>query len=155
MANATNKTGGTPARRSGPEEETDYNPPPSLPLQMFLFCAFLVTVAAYVVGQRSDSASEKLAATLREEKLDRQVVDRNKYLAYVKLGFRAEEQKDFAGAVSNFQNAVLLENICEAHYNLGNALLLLSRTNDALKEFQAALALDPKLKALAPPGGKP
>ena len=71
---------------------------------MFLFCAFLVTVAAYVVGQRSDSASEKLAATLREEKLDRQGVDRNKYLAYVKLGFRAEEQKDFAGAVSNFQN---------------------------------------------------
>jgi tetratricopeptide (TPR) repeat protein len=154
MANANNKTSGAPARRDGLEEETAYNPPPSLPLQIFLFCAFLVTVAAYVAGQRSDKASEQLAASLREEKQHRQVVDRIKYQDCVKLGFQAEEKKDYAGAVSNFQSAALLENIGEAHYNLGNALLLLSRTNDALKEFQAALGLNPKLKPLAPGGGK-
>jgi tetratricopeptide (TPR) repeat protein len=155
MANATNKPGGAPAGKAGPEEGMDYNPPRSLPLQIFLFCAFLVTLAAYVVGQRSDSASEKLAATVRADQQDREVVDRNKYLGYTKLGFQAEERKDYAAAVSNFQSAALLENIGEAHYNLGNALLLLSRTNEAVKEFQAALALDPKLKPLSPGGGKP
>jgi tetratricopeptide (TPR) repeat protein len=155
MANATKKTGGAPAGRTRPEEGMDYNPPPSLPLQIFLLCAFLVTVAAYVAGQRSDSASEKLAATVRADQQDRAVVARSKYLGYTKLGFQAEERKDYAVAVSNFQSAVLLENIGEAHYNLGNALLLFSRTNEALKEFQAALALDPKLKPLTPGGGKP
>jgi tetratricopeptide (TPR) repeat protein len=98
-----------------------------------------------------------LADRTRSEKLHRQIVDKNRYLGYVKLGFQAEEQKNFPSAVSNFQNAVLLQNTGEAHYNLGNALLLLSppRTDEALKEFQAALALDPKLKARAPGAAKP
>jgi len=155
MANATNQPAKVPPGRSAAGDTTDYDPPPSLPLEIFLFCAFLVTVAAYLAGQRSDQAAEQLAARFRNEKLDRQVVDKSKYLSYAKLGFRAQEQKDFAGAVSNFQCAVRLQNTGEAHYNLGNALLLLSRTNDALKEFQAALALDPKLKDSVRRGGKP
>lgn len=157
MANATNFPGGAAPAQSDSGEPSDYDPPPSLPLEIFLFCAFLITVAAYVAGQRSDLAAERLADRTRSEKLHRQIVDKNRYLGYVKLGFQAEEQKNFLSAVSNFQNAVLLQNTGEAHYNLGNALLLLSppRTDEALKEFQAALALDPKLKARAPGAAKP
>ena len=155
MANATPHPGKTAPGQSGPGETSDYDPPPSLPLQIFLFCAFLLTVAAYVAGQRAESSAEQSAARARDMKLDRQMVAKGKYLAYLKLGLQAEEQKHFAEAVSNFQSAALLENIGEAHYNLGNALLLLSRTNEAVKEFQAALALDPKLKPLSPGGGKP
>ena len=40
MANANHKTGAAPARRDGLEEETAYNPPPSLPLQIFLSARF-------------------------------------------------------------------------------------------------------------------
>jgi len=155
MANATFHPRESSPGPSGPGEAWDYNPPPSLPLQIFLFCAFLVTVAAYIAGQRSDHATEQTAARVRDARLDRQAVDNAKYLAYVKLGFRAEEQKHFDSAVSNFQGAVLLQNTVEAHTNLGNALLLQSRTNEALKEFQAALALDPKLKPPAPIADKP
>jgi tetratricopeptide (TPR) repeat protein len=146
MANATIHPRGSPPGPFGPGQASDYDPPPSLPLQIFLFCAFLFTVAAYVSGQRSERSAEQTATHLRDVKLDRLAVDKAKYLAYVKLGFRAEEQAHFDAAVSNFQNAVLLQNTAEAHKNLGNALLLQSRTNEALKEFQAALALDPKLK---------
>ena len=83
------------------------------------------------------------------------MVAKGKYLAYVKLGLQAQEQKRLPEAVSNFQNAVNLQNTGEAHLYLGNALLLQSRTNEALKEFQAAAALDPKLKPPAPVGAKP
>jgi tetratricopeptide (TPR) repeat protein len=155
MPNATIHPRGSSPGPSGSGEAWDYNPPPSLPLQIFLFCAFLVTVAAYIAGQRSDSAAEQTAARVRDARLDRQAVDKAKYLAYVKLGFRAEEQKNFSAAVSNFQGAVLLQNTVEARTNLGNALLLQSRTNEALKEFQAAQALDPKLKLPAPTADKP
>ncbi len=155
MADAINHPGGVPSGPSAPADSSDYDPPPSLPLEIFLFCAFLITVAAYVVGQRSDFAAEQLATRASSEKLHRQIVNKNLYLGYVKLGFQAEEQKNFPLAVSNFQSAVLLQNTGEAHYNLANALLLLSRPDQALKEFQAALALDPKLKALAPGAGKP
>ena len=155
MANASNKTAGVPPARSAASDGAEYDPPRSLPLEIFLFCAFLVTVAAYIAGQRSDVASEQLASRLREAKLHRQFVDRSKYLSYTKLGFRAEDKKDYAAAVTNFQNAALLQNTGEAHYNLGNALLLASRTNEALKEFQAALTLEPRLKAPGPGGAKP
>jgi len=155
MANAIHHPAGVPPGRSGAADASDYEPPPSLPLEIFLFCAFLITVAAYVAGQRSDLAAERLATRARDDTLHRLIVDKSKYLGYVKLGFQAEEQNNFPLAVSNFQNAVLLQNTGEAHYNLGNALLLLSRTNDALKEFQAALALDPKLKDSVRRGGKP
>ena len=155
MANATKNPRAVSAGQAGSGEALDYNPPPSLPLQIFLFCAFLLTVAAYVAGQRSESLAEHSTAVARDAKLDRLAVEKAKYLAYVKLGFRAEEQKNFDAAVTNFQNAVRLQNTGEAHYNLGNALLLQSNTNEALKEFQAALALDPKLKAPAPAGAKP
>jgi tetratricopeptide (TPR) repeat protein len=124
-------------------------------LQIFLFCAFLITVAAYVAGQRSDIETEQTVTRARDQKLDRLIVNKGKYLAYVKLGFQAENQQRFADAISNFQCAALLQNTAEAHFNLGNALLMQSRTNEALKEFQAALALDPRLKAPAPAGGKP
>jgi tetratricopeptide (TPR) repeat protein len=155
MAKATNYSGVVPHGQFGPGKASDREPPPSLPLQIFLFCAFLTTVGAYVAGQRSDHAAEQTVALARESKLDRLAVEKTKYLTYVKLGFQAEEQKKFAEAVSNFQSALLLQNTGEAHHNLGNALLLESRTNEALKEFQAALALDSKLKAPAPAGGKP
>jgi len=155
MANATNFPGGVPPAPSAPADASDYDPPPSLPLEIFLFCAFLLTVAAYVAGQRSDFAAEQSQERARGDRLHRLIVDKNKYLGYVKLGFQAEAQKNFPLAVSNFQNAVLLQDTGEAHYNLGNALMLLSRTNEALKEFQAALALDPKLKALAPGERRP
>jgi tetratricopeptide (TPR) repeat protein len=146
MANATNRPAILTPGQSGPGGARDYEPPPSLPLQIFLFCAFLLTVAAYVCGQRSDAATEHTIALARDAKLDRQTVDRGKYLAYTKLGFQEEEHKNFAAAISNFQNAVLLQNTFEAHTNLGYALLLDSRTNDALKEFQAALTLNPRFK---------
>ena len=153
MANATIHPG--PPGQSGSSEAADYEPPPSLPLQVFLFCAFLITVAAYLAGQTADHAAERTAARARDARLDRLAVDKAKYLAYVKLGFQAEQQKHFAEAVSNFQGAVLLRSTVEAHTNLGNALLLQSRTNDALKEFQAAQALDPGLKLPLPVAGKP
>jgi tetratricopeptide (TPR) repeat protein len=153
MANAANNPGALPPGQSGPEDS--YNPPPSRPLQIFLFCAFLVTVAAYVAGHRADLASEQLAARLRDAKLDRAAVDNGRYRAYIKLGSQAEARQDFGAAVSNYQSALLLQNTGEAHYDLGNALLHQSRTNEALKEFQAALALDPKLNMPAPLAGKP
>jgi tetratricopeptide (TPR) repeat protein len=153
MANATMHPG--PPGQSGSKEAVDYEPPPSLPLQVFLFCAFLITVAAYLAGQTADHAAERAAARGRDARLDRLAVDQAKYLAYVKLGFQAEQQKHYAEAVSNFQSAVLLQSTVEARTNLGNALLLQSRTNDALKEFQAAQALDPRLKLPLPLAGKP
>jgi tetratricopeptide (TPR) repeat protein len=155
MANATINPRGSPPGQFGPREASDHNPPPSLPLQVFLFCAFLITVAAYVAGQRSEHSAEQLAARVRDDKLHRQTVDKAKYLAWVKLGFEAEQQKRFDAAVSNFQSAALLQNTGEAHYNLGNALLLQSRTNEALKEFQAARTLDPKLQIPTPVPGRP
>ena len=155
MANVTNNTGVVPHGQFGRGEASDYEPPPSLLLQIFLFCAFLVTVAAYIAGQRSELSAEQSAARARDALLDRQTVAKGKYRAYVKLGFDAKKQKNFAGAVSNFQNALLLQNTGEAHYYLSDALLLESRTNEALKELQTALALDPKLKSLPPVGGGP
>jgi tetratricopeptide (TPR) repeat protein len=155
MANATNNTGVVPHGQFGRGEASDYEPPPSLPLQIFLFCAFLVTVAAYIAGQRSELSAEQSAVRARDAMLDRQTVAQGKYRAYVKLGLDAEKQKNFAGAVSNFQSAALQQNTGEAHYHLGEVLLLQSRTNEALKEFQTALALDPKLKALLPVSARP
>ncbi|HXR08689.1 MAG TPA: tetratricopeptide repeat protein [Candidatus Acidoferrum sp.] len=155
MANATNNTGVVPHGQFGRGEASDYEPPPSLLLQIFLFCAFLVTVAAYVAGQRAELSAEQSAVRARNVMLNRQTVAQGKYRAYVKLGLDAKKQKDFAGAVSNFQNAVLQQNTGVAHYYLGEALRLDSRTNEALKEFQTALALDPKLKALPPVGVRP
>jgi tetratricopeptide (TPR) repeat protein len=149
MANASVHSPGKPPGQSGSGEDLDFTPPPSQPLRIFLFCAFLVTVAAYIAGQWSDRASEQTAASAREDKLHRQIADSN-YLVCVKLGFQAQDQKRFDAAVSNFQSAALLRDIGEAHYNLANALLLQSRTNEALKEFQAAQALDPKLKPPVP-----
>jgi tetratricopeptide (TPR) repeat protein len=155
MTSATNIPGAVPPGKSNLEETPDFNPPPSLPLQIFLFCAFLITVAAYVAGQRSQSSAEQAAARARDDQSQRLAVNKNKYLICTKLGFQAEEQKRYAAAVDNFRNAVLLQNTGEAHYNLANALLLQSQTNEALKEFQAALALDPKMKRPAPGAAKP
>jgi tetratricopeptide (TPR) repeat protein len=155
MANAINNPGVVPPGKSNLEETPDFNPPPSLPLQIFLFCAFLITVAAYVAGQRSQSSAEQAASRARDDQSQRLAVNKNKYLIYAKLGFQAEEQKRYAAAIANFRSALLLQNTGEAHYNLANALLLQSQTNEALQEFKAALALDPKLKQPAPGGVKP
>jgi tetratricopeptide (TPR) repeat protein len=146
MSNAANNTGALSPGKTIAAETLEYNPPPSLLLQIFLFCAFLVTVGAYVAGERSDRVAEQVVAKVRDVKLDR----KSKFLAYTRHGFQAEEQKHFDTAVSNFQCAVLLQDSVEAHTNLGNALLLDSRTNEALREFQAALALTPRPKMPAP-----
>jgi len=146
MSNAANNSGALSQGNPVAAETSEYNPPPSLPLQIFLFCAFLVTVCAYVAGERSDRVSEQVAAKARDAKLDRN----SKYLAFTRHGFQAEEQMHFGAAVSNFQCAVLLQDSVQARTNLGNALLLDSRTNEALKEFQAALALTPRPRMPAP-----
>jgi tetratricopeptide (TPR) repeat protein len=146
MATSVNNTGMISPGRPGPAGAAEYDPPPSRPLQIFLFCAFLLTALAYIAGQRSDNTSEEISNRMRDAKLDRLVVQRGKYLSYTKLGFQAIEQKRFDLAVSNFQNAALQQNTGEAHYNLGNALLAASKTNEAIKEFQMAMSLDPKLR---------
>jgi tetratricopeptide (TPR) repeat protein len=146
MASSVNNTGMAATGRPGQAGAADYDPPPSRPLQYFLFCAFVITALAYISGQRSDSTSEEISNRMRDAKLDRLVVERGKYLAYTKLGFQAVEQKRYEIAVSNFQNAILQQNTGEAHYNLGNALLLSSKTNEAIKEFQTAMNLDPKIR---------
>ena len=115
MANATHRPAMLTPGQSGRGGAQDCEPPPSLLLQIFLFCAFLITVAAYVCGQRSDAATEHVIALVRDAKLDRQTVDKGKYLAFTKLGFQAEEDKNFAAAVSNFQSAVFLQDTAEAH----------------------------------------
>jgi len=146
MASSVNKTGMAATVRPAQPGAAEYDPPPSRPLQYFLFCAFVITALAYISGQRSDSTSEEISNRMRDAKLDRLVVERGKYLAYTKLGFQAVEQKRYEIAVSNFQNAILQQNTGEAHYNLGNALLLSSKTNEAIKEFQSAMNLDPKIR---------
>jgi tetratricopeptide (TPR) repeat protein len=151
MSNAANNPGASFPGKSVAAETSEYNPPPSLPLQIFLFCAFLVTVCAYIAGERSDRVSEEVVAKARDVKLDRN----SKYLAFTRHGFQAEEQKRYAEAVSNFQCAVVLQDTVEAHTNLGTALLLDTRTNEALKEFQTALALTPRPRTAGPAPGRP
>lgn len=146
MASASNIPGAVSPGDPGAAGAAEYNPPPSRPLQIFLFCAFLITVAAYVAGQRSDISAEETANRARNSQLYRAEKVRNEYLADTKRGFQAEDQKQFATAVSNFQSAALLQNIGEAHYNLGHALFLQSRSSDAVKEFQMAVGLDPRLR---------
>jgi tetratricopeptide (TPR) repeat protein len=129
------------------------DPPPSLPLQIFLFCAFLVTVAAYVVSQRSQPTDLQGQAQLHNEKLHQMFRETTQYQNYTKLGFWAQSQSHYSEAVSNFHNATLMQDVmsqhkAEAHYNLANALLLESPTNasPAFREYQAALHLDPTLR---------
>ena len=146
MASSVNNPGTVSPGLSGQAGAAEYDPPPSRLLQIFLFCAFLLTAGAYIVGQRSDFTTEDTVNRMRDAKLNRLEVDKHKFLAYTKLGYQALEQNHFDVAVSNFQSAVLLQNTGEAHRNLGNALLGQAKTNEALKEFQIALSLDPKLK---------
>lgn len=146
MASSVKNTGVASTVRPGQTGAAEYDPPPSRPLQYFLFCAFVLTALAYIAGQRSDSTAEDINNRMRDAKLDRLVVEKARYLAYTKLGFQAVEQKQFELAVSNFQSAILQQNTGEAHYNLGNALLMISKTNDAIKEFQTAMTLDPKIR---------
>ena len=143
MANRSNTAGADPPGKAGTGE---FDPPPSLPLQIFLFCAFLVTVAAYVVSQRSQPPEMETALQAQNDRLHRLVMERTKYDAFTRIGFQAEEQRHFEEAVSDFQNALSIQNTGEARYNLGNALLLEGKTNEALAQFQIALGLTPKLR---------
>jgi tetratricopeptide (TPR) repeat protein len=146
MANSSNSPGAVPPGKAGAVKNTDIDPPPSLPLQIFLFCAFLLTVAAYLVGQRTDSATEGEVARRKNETLHRLIEEKSKSMAYTSRGFQEEYQKHYDLAASNFQDALVIQNSAEGHYNLGNALLLQGKRAEALAQFKAALALDPKLR---------
>jgi tetratricopeptide (TPR) repeat protein len=143
MANRSNTSGAVPPGKAGTGE---LDPPPSLPLQIFLFCAFLVTVAAYVVSQRSQPSDTETAARAQNDRLHRLIMEKTKYDAFTRNGFQAEYQKHFDEAVSDFQNAIGIQDTGEARYNLANALLLQSKTNEAFAQFQIALGLNPKLR---------
>lgn len=146
MATSSNSPGADPYGKAGTAKSSDVDPPPSLPLQIFLFCAFLVTVAAYVVGQRENPSGQDDVARRKNETLHRLIAEKTKSQGYTKVGFQEEYQKHYDLAVSNFQNALIVLNTADGHYNLGNALLLQSRRPAAFEHFKAALALDPKLR---------
>jgi tetratricopeptide (TPR) repeat protein len=146
MATSSNSPEAVPSGKSGATKNSDIDPPRSLPLEIFLFCAFLITVAAYVVSQRTEDMGKDEAGRRQNERLHRLLQEKTKSLAYAKIGFQEEYQKHFDLAVSNFQNALVIQNTAEGHYNLGNALLLQSRRAEALDQFKAAVALDPKLR---------
>ena len=104
-------------------------------------------MGAYVIGQRSENlGQDDRGARRKNEMLHRLIGEKTKSQAYTKLGFQAEYQKHFDVAVSNFQNALIVQNTADGHYNLGNALLQQSKQPAAVEQFKAALALDPKLR---------
>ena len=168
MATSSNSPEAVPPRTTGAAMGSDIDPPPSLPLRIFLICAFLITVAAYLAGRRSEATGQDEAGRIQNMKVRRLYENRQKYLAYTKAGFQEENEKHGDLGVSSFRKALVIQNTAEGHYNLGGALLQLSTFKqemgddqfaaqrgaalqqsyraDALKEFQAAVALDPKLR---------
>ena len=62
----------------------------------------------------------------------------------LKLGQARLEHGDVVAATKQFARSAELRPTTAAHHNLGNALLRLQRTGDAIKQFDAALALNDK-----------
>jgi tetratricopeptide (TPR) repeat protein len=146
MATSSNSPRAVPSGKPGGPKASETDPPPSLLLRIFLICAFVITVGAYVAGQRSEAAGQDDAGRRQNEKLHRLLQERSKYQTYTKTGFQEENQRHYDLAVSNFHNALIIQDTAEGHYNLGGALLQQSRRAEAMEQFKAALERDPKLR---------
>jgi tetratricopeptide (TPR) repeat protein len=146
MATLSHNPRGVPYGKSGAAESFEIEPPPSLLLRIFLLLAFLVTAAAFVVGQREDASGQDDVVLRKNESLHRMLAEKTKSQEYARIGFQEENLKHYDLAISNFQNALIVLNSADGHYNLANALLLQGKLTVAYEHFKTALALDPKLR---------
>ena len=118
--------------------------PPSKPLQWFLLAAFVITGAAYVVGQWTAKHSVQMADP-QVKKLRHLVQNQNEYLAHCKLGNEAFAKKLYQQAVAEFRLALKGQDNAEGHEFLGLALLRKGEPDAAFAQFTESLRLDPGL----------
>jgi tetratricopeptide (TPR) repeat protein len=153
MVDDPNKTAGASEKpgETGEKRGTGYfakNPmpevPPSKPLQWFLLGAFLITGAAYLVGQWSERTSSKTQARF-ESKLHHLVQSQSDYLAHSKNADEALAGKHYDQAVSEYRLALQSQDNAEGHDHLGQALLKQGDADAAFIEFGNALRLNPAL----------
>ena len=151
MVDDPNKKGGAPEKPDDGAEprSTAYfakNPmpevPPSKPLQWFLLGAFVITGAAYLVGQWSEKNSNQTQGQ-PTAKLRRLVQGQSDYLAHRNLGDEAFAKKRYDVAVAEYRLALIGQDNAEGHEHLGQALLKKGDANAAFDQFREALRLDP------------
>jgi tetratricopeptide (TPR) repeat protein len=118
--------------------------PPSKPLQWFLLGAFIITGAAYLVGQWTAKPSVQ-APDPQANKIRRLVQNQSDYLAHCKLGNEAFAKKHYDQAVSEIRLALQGQDNAEGHQFLGQALLKKGEPDAALAQFGEALRMNPSL----------
>ena len=122
--------------------------PPSQPLRWFLLGAFVLTGAAYLVGQWTEKNSSHAPAG-QVSKLRRLVQGQSDYLAHRKMGDEAFAKKRYDVAASEYRVALLGLDNAEGHEHLGQALLKKGDPDAAFDQFREALRLDPSLVSAA------
>jgi len=118
--------------------------PPSKPLQWFLLIAFVITGAAYVIGEWN-AKSSKQTPDPQAGKLRHLVQNQSDYLAHCKLGNEALAKKHYDQAATEYQLALKSQDNAEGHEFLGQALLKKSEPDAAFAQFAEALRIDPGL----------
>lgn len=111
-------------------------------LQIFLFAAFLVTAAAYVVDQSAQESAAQAYAR-RPTDLRKLVQAQSNALLHRQKGEKALAAHQIVTAVSEFRLAVESLKTPDGYESLGRALLLQGNPDEAFAQFQEAVHLNP------------
>jgi tetratricopeptide (TPR) repeat protein len=118
--------------------------PPSKALQWFLFAAFVISGAAYVVNEWTELTASETQVRF-QSKLRRLAQNQSEYLSHFQAGDKAFAKKQYDQAVSEYRLALQGQNNASGHESLGLALLKAGNPEAAFAQFREALRLNPGL----------
>jgi tetratricopeptide (TPR) repeat protein len=117
--------------------------PPSKPLQIFLLIAFVISGAAYLADQWTESTVSELQAE-HSNKVRHLSQRQGGFEAHLRAGDEAFARKHFDQAAAEYRAALPGRNQAEGHEKLGRVLIEQGNPDEAFAQFKEAIQLDPK-----------